>query len=133
MATERTGFTTVTGVEFHSDYVKADSNIITIISAAGTIVPRGVLVSAVCGAGSLNSNTIDIDVDDTTYNHYGVELGGDRNTINGSVIDMYNNNAKDLGIYIAGWHNVGRANETYRCGTGITDAGTGNDVDGLDT
>jgi len=131
MANTRTGGCTVVGVECLTGYVKADTNQITIISSTGDIVPYGILNTA-GDSGSISSNTIDIDVDDTDYNHYGIYTSGGYGSINGNVIDMYNNDAKDLGIYLAGGYCTGRANMTYRCGTGITDAGASNDVLGLD-
>jgi len=121
----------IAGIEVYADYVKEDSNIITILSETGAVRPYGIITAAF-GSGSASSNIVDINVLNTVYNHYGIYASSHYSNIDSNIIDMYNNNAKDLGLYITGMYSAGRANVTHRCGTGITDAGTGNDVDGLD-
>lgn len=46
------------------------------------------------------ANTILIDDDDTTANHYGIRITQDRNIVTNNFIDMINSDAKDIGVYL---------------------------------
>jgi len=95
---------------------------------------------------TLSKNKITVDNDDTTSNHYGIDVfsgisigGGNGNVIEGNEIDLVRNNAKDIGINLqlsspgyAATNNQGSDNLTANCGTGIVDSGTGNNVTGKD-
>lgn len=79
----------------------------------------------------ISNNKVTLNITDTTSNHYGIALSSsDRNRISSNTIDLINNNAKDVGIYLATGsdYNYGVDNITYRVGTSLTDSGTGNSV-----
>lgn len=83
----------------------------------------------------ISNNAIKGDNDDNTDSHYGIIADdSDRNVISSNMIDMVNNDAKDIGIYLNGFcdNNQGGDNITYNVGTSISDAGSGNVVTAQD-
>ena len=68
-------------------------------------------------------------------NHYGIYLNtSDRNVSQGNNIDLVNNAAQDIGIYLDANsdNNQGGDNITYNVGTSISDNGAGNAVTAQD-
>jgi len=91
-------------------------------------------VNNICG-GSVSQNTIKMDNDNATGNHFGLYLYGaldtssvKKNVVQGNYIDGVNNKAKDRGIDLNAntSYNDGENNIIHLCGTKLTDAGAGN-------
>jgi hypothetical protein len=91
----------------------------------------GLTDSRIADNGIKGSNT------DGTSDHRGLVLAGSahRNVVHGNSIDMVNNTAKEIGIVLDNTcnNNNGASNVTYRVGTSISDAGTGNTVTASDS
>lgn len=84
---------------------------------------------------TLVGNPIKINNTDHTTYTYGIHLSSSlRNVINGHNINLVNNDAKEIGVYLSSGsnNNQGSDNITYNCGTSISDAGTGNAVTAKD-
>jgi hypothetical protein len=78
--------------------------------------------------GVIDGNEIYLDVATPALFNIGVVLLGDRNVISNNVMDLVNTGGGDNGFSINGDYNMGGHNVFYRCGTNITDSGTGNNV-----
>lgn len=107
-----------------------DNQILLVFSVANTV--DGILLTI--SDSIVTGNVIHLENSNHSNASNGIYLyQGDRNVIASNNIAMLDD-ANDIGIYLSSGadNNQGSDNITYNCGTGISDAGTGNSVTGKD-
>ena len=131
----RTGLSCMNGITSVSIYGgNIVGNEIYIYNIVATDIQYGMLLNSIFDL-TCSSNKVKVCDSDVTNNHYGLCLkGSDRNTLNSNILDLVNNNAKDIGISMdaASQNNQGSNNITYQVGTSIQDLGAGNTVTAKD-